>query len=319
MREYLKKLLVFIFVFTLVFSPVTAKERFKAYGNINHDFSFSKHSDMVKLKLNEENTLPDGTVIPAGAVISCEIMQVQRERRWHKSGYILSKLDSYTVDNDGTSVDLSDKNVYLAVRKYEAIDGKEAAILTSEIIVTQAAGIVGSCFIFFAPVDIVYFFTKGAIKREKHHNWFKAGVHDAYDNSICWFWLKGKPIELQGEESIKIQSISEKKAMRLDKQIAKRNEKQAIKDEKKQAKIAKKEEKKQAKLDKLKEKNPEKYAKKIKKMEIKQQKRDAKIAHEKAVQQEIFDRRNQKAQLRKKRKEAKKQLKQEKKEQKLTI
>ena len=294
-----------------------AKDSLKMYGNINHEISLQSLPDTIKIQTIEEYTLADGTVIPKNAIVESDILQVQRERRWHKSGYILCKLKSYQLDDETEPVDLSDKNIYFAVRKYKKIEGKEAAILTTEIIITQAAGIVGSCFIFFAPVDIAYFFTKGAIRREKHHNWFKAGVHDAYDNSICWFWLKGKPIELKEMESVKIQKVPEKKAIKLESQIAKRNEKLAIKNGKKQAKLEAKEEKRQIKYAKEKEKNPVKFEKKMAKLQAKQEKRDAKTAKEIAIQQEIFARRAQKAQLKRERKEAKKLLKQEKAEQKM--
>lgn len=373
MRAFLKKSLILFLIFIITFAPVMAKDSLKMYGNINNEVSFQNLPNTIKIVTVEEYTLADGTVIPKNAVVESEVMQVQRERRWHKSGYILCKLKSYQLydevesvneservdqfenetekkavyenevateivdetetentalteseettvavnEHNAETVDLSDKNIYFAVRKYEKIEGKEAAILTTEIIITQAAGIVGSCFIFFAPVDIAYFFTKGAIRREKHHNWFKAGVHDAYDNSIFWFWLKGKPIELKEMESVKIQSVPEKKALKLESQIAKRNAKQAVRDEKKQVKLEAKEEKHQMKLAKEKEKNPVKFEKKMEKLKVRQQKRDARITHEIAVQQEIFARREQKAQQRREKKELKRQIKQEKAEQKI--
>ena len=111
MREFFKKFLVLIFIFTLTFSPVCAKEKLKMYGNINHEFCTDVLSDKVSVRLNEENIMPDGTVIPAGSVLTCEIMQVQKERRWHKSGYILSKLKSYQSAGDVEPVDMSDKNI----------------------------------------------------------------------------------------------------------------------------------------------------------------------------------------------------------------
>ena len=317
MRELLKKFFILFLVFNFTFMPVMAKDNLKMYGNIHHEFSTLDIPEVVYIKTKADNILPDGTIIPEGSKVGFDIMQVQKERRWHKSGYILCKLKDYTLQGEETSVDLSDKNIYLAIRKYEPIDGKEAAILTTEIILTQAAGIVGSCFIFFAPVDIAYFFTKGAIRREKHHNWFKAGVYDAYDNSIFWFWLKGKPIELQEFDDVQVKMLSEKKAAKLNKQIAKRNLKQTIKDEKKALKQEVKEEKINAKLAKEQAKNPEKFERKMAKKQLKKEKYEARVAHEKEVQQAIFARRAEKKQQRLERKQAKQQLKQAKKEQKL--
>ena len=317
MKQFLKKSLILFFVYTLIFSPVMAKENLKMYGNIYHEFSTQNIPDVVYVQTQSDNALPDGTIIPEGSKVCFELMQVQKERRWHKSGYILCKLKDYTPEGEDAPIDLSDKNIYLAVRKHEPIDSKEAAILTTEIILTQAAGIVGSCFIFFAPVDIAYFFTKGAIRREKHHNWFKAGVYDAYDNSIFWFWLKGKPIELQETDAVKVQMLSEKKALKLEKQIAKRNLNQTIRDEKRAFKQEAKAEKLEAKLEKLKAKNPEKYERKMAKKQLKQEKYEARVAHEKEVQQAIFARRASKKQQRLEKKQAKIELKQEKREQKL--
>jgi len=346
MRVFCKRFIILFLIFNLIFSPAFARETFKAFGSVDREFSTKKIPSEIVVRIDEDNKLPDGTIIPAGSSIICNIMQVQLERRWHKSGYILCKLKGYipgvedgavateetkeeTVTKDKTAsvgdvaksvaiekvssiVDLSDKNIYMTVRKYENIDGKDAAILTTEIVVTQAAGIVGSCFIFFAPVDIAYFFTKGAIRREKHHNWFKAGVYDAYDNSIFWFGLKGKPIDLEAADKVKIQTISEKKANKLSPKIAKRNKKLAIKNEKKAAKLEAKNQKKLAKWAKEKEKNPEKFEKKMERLRIKQEEREERIAWEIEEQQEILARRAEKAKLKKERKEEKKQLKQEK-------
>ena len=221
MRVCIKRLIIFLIVFTLTFSPVLASGKMKVIGSVNENFTL-QNQDLPKeisFILTETRKVKEGIEIPEGAKVTLEIVNARRELRWHVSGLILCKLKSYTIQDSDDIVDLSDKEIYLVVRKYEVMNTKEASILATEIILTQAAGIVGSCFIFFAPVDIAYFFTKGAIKREKHPNWFRAGVMDAYDNSIFWFQLKGKPIELEENQTVSVKEISEKKAKNLDKKI----------------------------------------------------------------------------------------------------
>ncbi len=243
----LKRLISIFLLFIMITSPVIAEENIKIISEITHDFNLSAKPEYVVLRTKEDINLEDGTIIPQNTLLTAEVMEAQKERRWHKSGFIVCKLNTYLVNEESETVDISDKNIYLIAKKYEAVNKKDAAILTSELVLTQAASIVGSCFIIFAPVDIVYFFTKGAITKEKDPNWFKSGVSCAYDNSICWFWLKGKPIDLKENDSVKLKSVKEKRALKLTKQIEKRNAKQAIKDKKKQAKLEQKQIKKKAK------------------------------------------------------------------------
>ncbi len=224
MRVFLKKFLSVLIILSFVMTPAMAKDKMKLYGNINDDFTLA-YQDLpneISFVLVEARKVREDITIPEGSNVTLEVVDARRELRWHVSGIILCKLKNYTPENSKTPIDLSDENIYLVVRKYEPIKGKEAGILTTEIILTQAAGIVGSCFIFFAPVDVAYFFTKGAIKREKDPNWFKAGVKDAYDNSIFWFQLKGKPIELKENDSVSVKEITPQKAQKLEKRIEKR-------------------------------------------------------------------------------------------------
>ena len=226
MKNLIKKLTILLIAFMLTFSGAIAKEKIKFIALIDQDFSTTYMTEDVQIKTIRKLTLADGLIIPQRSAITAETIQSQRERRWHKSGYILCKLKNYQIETEETPIDISDKNIYMVIRKYEPVNKKEAAILGTEILLTQAAS-------FFAPgVDILYFFTKGAILREKDSHWFKAGVSNAYENSICWFWLKGKPIDIDKGQLISMKDIKEEKVYKLKEQIEKRRAKQTIKDEK---------------------------------------------------------------------------------------
>lgn len=229
MMDLIKKTLCILLSFLMISLPVSAKEKINAVANIQQEFSLAEVPNEVFIKTSEEDIVFNGVTIPGNSILEAEVLQAEQERRWHKSGVIVCKLKNYKPQDSDEAVDVSEKNIYLLVRKYDAINGKDAAILTTEIVLTQAAGIVGSCFIIFAPVDIAYFFTKGAIQRDRDPNWFKSGVSCAYDNSIFWFWLKGKPIELEQDGTVKLKSIKEKKALKLSKRMEVRNDKRAVK------------------------------------------------------------------------------------------
>lgn len=219
-----------------------AANKVKFYAGMETDFSTNEETPKnVEFTVNEDVYINDEITIPTGALVSVHVMQSQKERRWHKSGFFICNLMSYTLPEEET-IDLSEKEIYFIARKYEAINKKEAGILSTEIVLTQAASIVASCFIIFAPVDIAYFFTKGAIIRKKNPNWFKSGVMEAYDNSIFWFQLKGKPIELEQGDGIKLQSVQKNKADKLNKKIEKRKLKKLKKQNKKNQEIAKSDE-----------------------------------------------------------------------------
>ena len=153
----------------------------------------------------------------------------------------MGKIKSYSPEGIEEPIDVSDKELYVLIRKYEPINAKEAWILGTEIVVMSGAS-------FFAPgVDVGYFFLKGLIVGNYHKNRFVSGVHSAYENSICWFWLKGKPIELTPDSLATAKGISEKKAKKLIAKVEKRNQKREIKYNKRIAKLDRKIEKRQYK------------------------------------------------------------------------
>ena len=220
MKEFLIKSFIVFLAFVLPVCSCYAKTNMKMRADANEEFTI-KYQDLpdeVSFTTTKAKTIPNVISIPENSLIRLKVLNAQRELRWHKGGLVLCKLISYTpLDVSDTPIDVSDKDIYLTVRKYEPINKKEAWILGTEIVVMQGAS-------FFAPgVDIGYFFIKGAIKREKHPHWFKAGVRNAYDNSIFWFPQKGKPIELNDDDQVTIKDISPKKADKLSKKIDQRN------------------------------------------------------------------------------------------------
>ncbi len=237
----LKKFFSFMLIIFLLSCNVTvAAEKVKFYAGMQTEFhTDGDKPDVVEFMVNDTVKVSNELEIPAGAIVSAKVHEFQKERRWHKSGFFICNLLSYYL-TDEKIIDLADKEIYFIARKYEALDKKEAGILGTEIVLTQAASIVGSCFIIFAPVDIAYFFTKGAIIRKKNPNWFRSGVMEAYDNSIFWFWLKGKPIELAEGDELKLNSINKEKAEKINSKICLKNEKRLAKNEKKLAKKEKK-------------------------------------------------------------------------------
>ena len=279
----MKRLFACFLIMVLTLLPVSAAEKVKSYGKIQHDYSINKTSEKVVFSTDKDISIDNIVNIPKGSVITAEFCQSRAERRWHKSAYIICKLLCYIPPETVDAIDVSESDIYFAIRKYEMLDKKEAAILSTEIVLTQAASIVGSCFIIFAPVDIAYFFAKGAIQREKHPNWFKAGVYNAYDNSIFWFWLKGKNIELSEGDGIKIQSMKKNKAQKLTEKITKVKEKNSIKNQKREEKLALKE-----------QKAYERETKRLDKYEIKCNKKSAKIEQKYKLKEEKLRKKQEK-------------------------
>ena len=219
MKELLRKSLIVLLALIVPIGVCSAKTNVKMRADVNEEFTI-KYQDLpdeISFTTTQAKTIPNVISIPENSLIRLKVLKAQRELRWHKGGLVLCKLISYTpLDISDMPIDVSDKEIFFVVRKYEPIDKKEAWILGTEIVVMQGAS-------FFAPgVDIGYFFIKGAIQREKHPHWFKAGVRNAYDNSIFWFPQKGKPIELSGDDQVQIKDISYEKAEKLSKKIDKR-------------------------------------------------------------------------------------------------
>ncbi len=232
----MKRTLVLILIVFLLCANAKAQE-IKSKAKLLNEFNTQESIDLIQFQTNE--TIEDeGIIIPKNSIIKANVLKFQKEKRWHKDGFILCKILNYKDCKTGEAVDISSKELYLTLKKYEKIDKVDAAITTAEI----AGGTVASCFL--PGVDIVYFFTKGAILRDKHPNWFKAGVHNAYDNSIFWFPQKGKKIDLNEGDEIKIKSLDKEKAAKLKEQIEIENEKNLLEDEEKVVKSLLRERKK---------------------------------------------------------------------------
>lgn len=225
MRSFLRKIFLLVIIFSLFLSPVLAKDTIKMLADMNSSFDFHLQEipDEISFVAVKAQTIPNIVTIPEDSTVTLEVINAEKERRWHKSGFIIGRLKTYCPKGVEIPVDVYDKGIYLVVRKYEEINPKEAVFFTLEYIVMSGAS-------FFVPgVDIGYYFLKGLIMGENDPNRFKSGVHNAYNNSICWLWLKGKSIELVPDELISVKSINEVKALKLSSKVDKRNLKRNIK------------------------------------------------------------------------------------------
>ena len=220
MLKIYRNIFIITIAFVLSFSNAYAKNNVKMVADVNDAFTlkYTELPDEISFTTTEAQTVPDVISIPAGSTVTLQVLKAQRELRWHKSGIILCKLISYTPESTNIPLNVEDKDIYTVVRKHEPLNKFEATLTGAEIIVMQGASL------FVPGLDIGYYFIKGAILKEKDPNWFKAGVHNAYDNSICWFWLKGKDIELEQGNQVKIKDITKSKAESLSSKIDERNE-----------------------------------------------------------------------------------------------
>jgi len=274
----LKKAISLFLLLSFVLLPAYAKNAVNYKAKMYSEFNIvDNNTNVIEFSSKNNLKISREVDIPPNAKIKAQIIESQKERRWHKSGFLVCKLLNFTLE--GITVDISKYDAYLIARKYEPIDKKEAAILATELIVMSGAA-------FFAPgVDIGYFFAKGAILRKKDKNWFKAGVKNAYDNSICWFWLKGKPINLEKNDEIKLKYVETEEARDLSAKVTYRKDKIKFKKEKKIVKREIKEIKREIKQEKVElayyDKQYKKMIKQHKKMALimkKEVERRAKIA-----------------------------------------
>jgi len=238
----LKRFLILCLLFLCTLLPAFAGDALEILASANESFQYPSIKMELSFTLPKEVNLFDEIKMPQNSELIISIIDVQRELRWHKDGYILCKLKSFRPTPEDAFVDISDKNIYMVVKKYDPIELKEALITGTELAATTAAA-------FFVPgVDIIYYFTKGAIferEEKNNYNWFKAGVSNAYENSICWIWLKGKDIVLQPDDMVEMTGVDAADVISLQEKIEKRHKKEA-------EKLARKEEKKLARANKKK-------------------------------------------------------------------
>lgn len=191
-----KLLLLFLGIIFISALPVLAVDGVKFHSemcsyynpttDINNVITFKPFSDINY----------NGVNIKKDSIVKAKVESSEDAKRFHKSGFI--KIKFLEVNNNNCIDCLADKNLYGIARKYDKIDKKEAAKTGAELTTTTVAG-------FLLPgIDIAYYFVKGAIQNTKADTRFKSGVHNAYDNSIMWVFLKGKSIELTQGDMITI-------------------------------------------------------------------------------------------------------------------
>ncbi len=220
MKLYIK-FLICIFLFLVAIIPVSAKEG-KPIGTIQEQIFSDEMPEGISFIVQSDLKLSEGKIIiPKSSTVYAYVVNTQKERRWHKSGFIICRLKSYIspeTEDKETLVDIENEEIYLIARQYEAIDKKEAGKTAVELTATTAAA-------FMIPgADIAYYFTKGMIRRKEGQTRFKSGISTAYENSIFWFCLKGKPIELEEDTNIKFKEITKEEAEKLNAKIEKRIE-----------------------------------------------------------------------------------------------
>ncbi len=206
----MKKIILTILLITVFFNPCAyAYKKANANAVIEELEVDNNNKQIIYFKNEDDAELKNIAYLPKNSKVKAEVVLIQKEKRWHKSAFALLKLINFIPENSEEIVDLSNDDIYLVARKYVPVDLPDAAGTGIELGATTAAS-------FFLPgVDILYYFTKGAIKREDNPNWFKAGVSEAYDNSIFWFIEKGRSIKLEENCEVQIKSISDKKIKKL--------------------------------------------------------------------------------------------------------
>lgn len=208
----MKKFCIIFFCLIFISYPAFAFKGVKFLAESCFDFNPDNfESQEMTFKTTSEIQFDSNLIIPENAIITADFVSSKKERRFHKSGFFTCRPIKYTVDGKDT---LITQDLKMIGKRYDKVDGKEAALTGTELATTTAAA-------FIIPgVDIVYYFTKGAIQNKKAETRFKSGVHNAYDNSILWVFLKGKPITFkQGEQLNIFMSENDKKVS--DKQLEK--------------------------------------------------------------------------------------------------
>src|SRR5574344_1525571 len=192
----MKKFILILIMLLISWMPVNAKDAVSAVADMSSEFSIEQNVNNVSFTPQSDINIDKETIIPAKSYVTPEATTSRIEKRFHKSGFFVCHIVNYKPENSTETIDISSKDYYMIGKKYIKVDGVDATITGAEFTTTTLAGIlVPGC-------DILYYFTKGAIKRERDPNWFKSGVSNAYDNSILWIFEKGRPITLKRGDTV---------------------------------------------------------------------------------------------------------------------
>lgn len=205
----MKRILTYIFIIFLFVQPAFSHENTKVIGQLQDELSTETIGKSIPLTLTTSWEIDEKTNISQGSIINIYIENSSKEKRFHRSGFFIGKLLNYSDPITKETTNIEEKNILVVGRKYDEINASDVAKTGTEFTATTIVG-------FLVPgSDIVYYFTKGAIKNETGTR-FKSGVHCAYDNSIFWLILKGKPINLQKGDYVILKSPKKSELKLLD-------------------------------------------------------------------------------------------------------
>ena len=138
----MKKFIIIFLISIMTVLPVSAKSPVRAQARMTSDYSIGENAPIeIKFMPGRKVNFGRGVNVQSKSVITAEVYQAQKERRWHKSGFVICKLMSYTEPDSDEEIDISNRDIYMVARKYERIDPKEAAIIGTEITTTSIASI----------------------------------------------------------------------------------------------------------------------------------------------------------------------------------
>ena len=220
MNKFKKYLIYTLILFFFIPLPSFARQK-KTIATIQEQIDIKEGLDGISFITQSELTLSkEGITIPKDSIVYAYILDTQQERRWHKSGYAVCKLKGYiTQELDEPSYsDIEKKDIYIVIRTHKPVDKKEVGKKTGISALAFASN-------FIVPgAGIAYYFTRGMIKKEEGKTRFKSGVSNVYNNSVFWFWLKGKPVNLEENTDIYFKEITREQARNLLEAIQAYNE-----------------------------------------------------------------------------------------------
>lgn len=184
----MKKLLIIILsIFSIMcITNLSEAKTIKMIGTTLNDFSTINKTENLKVELLGTKETPDGKYIPAGTILSGEMVKFVKAKRGKRDAYAFMKINSYKIPHENEYRHVNNANAIVKISKYEELDLLDKGL----DIGASAAGL------FIENITYPINFVRGVIEADDDENKLKAGVQKTYEKSFFSFVSKGKELHV---------------------------------------------------------------------------------------------------------------------------
>lgn len=189
--NYFKSIICLIFsaLMLVISQPAEAKTYHMIAYTMDKISTTKQIPKLLTLKVPAQEIDGGNIQLEKEVLIRVKVIEINQAKRGKRDGYITTKLLAYTVPSpENETVDLTDRNIELTIKRYSEKDFKGLAKSAATVVVGQVAGIP------FLSQGVAA--VKGAVKPKEGKSRIKSAGISVYESTPLSYFNKGENLEL---------------------------------------------------------------------------------------------------------------------------